>query len=61
VEYRDMLTIIRDRVQLAIDEDMSFEEVIAGNLTLEYDGLYGHDSGDWTTRMFLEAVYDELR
>tara|TARA_R100001143_G_scaffold63539_1_gene71476 strand:- start:4061 stop:5056 length:996 start_codon:yes stop_codon:yes gene_type:complete len=61
VEYRDMLTIIRDRVRLAIDQGMSFEEVLAANLTLEYDGLYGHDTGDWTTHMFLEAVYDELR
>ncbi len=61
VEYRDMVTIIRDRVQLMINEGMSFEEILAAQPSLEYDGIYGHDSGEWTTRMFLEAVYEELR
>ena len=61
VEYRDMLTIIRDRVQLMIDEGKSFEEVLAARPSLEYDGIYGYESGAWTTRMFLEAVYEDLR
>jgi len=61
VEYRDMVTIIRDRVQLMIEEGLSFEEVLVAQPSLEYDGIYGHDSGEWTTRMFLEAVYNELR
>ncbi len=60
VEYRDMVTIIRDRVQLMIDDGLSFEEVLAAHPSLEYDGIYGHDSGEWTTRIFLEAVYAEL-
>ena len=61
VEYRDMVTIIRDRVQAMIDEGKSFEEILAARPSLEYDGLYGYESGDWTTRMFLEAVYEDLR
>jgi glyoxylase-like metal-dependent hydrolase (beta-lactamase superfamily II) len=61
VEYRDMLTIVRDRVRLMVNEGKSFEEVLAARPSLEYDGLYGADSGDWTTEMFLEAVYNELR
>jgi cyclase len=60
VEYRDMVTIIRDRVQSMIDEGKSFEEVLAARPSLEYDGIYGYESGDWTTRMFLEAVYEDL-
>jgi len=40
---------------------MSFEEIINAKPSLEYDGIYGYESGDWTTRMFLEAVYDDLR
>lgn len=60
VEYRDMVTIIRDRVQLMIDDGLSFEEVLAAQPSLEYEGIYGHDSGEWTSRMFLEAVYEEL-
>lgn len=61
VEYRDMLTIIRDRVRLLLEEGKSFDEILAARPSLEYDGLYGADSGDWTTQMFLEAVYNELR
>lgn len=61
VEYRDMLTIIRDRMQLRIEQGKSFEDILDDEISLEYDGLYGSDSGDWTTRMFLEAVYDDLR
>lgn len=61
VEYRDMLTVIRDRVQIMINDGLSFEEVLAARPSLEYDGIYGYDSGDWTTHMFLEAVYNDLR
>jgi hypothetical protein len=43
------------------DLGMSFEDVLAARPALEYDGLYGSDTGDWTTRMFLEVVYDEVR
>jgi cyclase len=61
VEYRDMLTIVRDRVLAMIEAGLSFEDVVAAQPSLEYDGLYGSESGPWTTRMFLEAVYDDLR
>ena len=61
VEYRDMLTIIRDRVQSMIDTGLSFEQILAMQPSLEYDGIYGNDSGEWTTSMFLEAVYEDLR
>jgi glyoxylase-like metal-dependent hydrolase (beta-lactamase superfamily II) len=40
VEYRDMMTIIRDRVKLGIDEKKSLEQIKAINPTLDYDGLY---------------------
>ena len=61
VEYRDMLTIISERMQRRIDEGLSFEAILAEEISLEYDGIYGSDTGDWTTRMFLEAVYEDLR
>lgn len=61
VEYRDMLSIIRDRVSDMIAQGLSFEEVLARRPALEYDGIYGRDSGDWTSRMFLEAVYEDLQ
>lgn len=60
VEYRDMLTIIRDRVELMASEGKSFAQVRAANVSLDYDGVYGAASGSWTTEMFLQAAYTEL-
>lgn len=60
VEYRDMVTIIRDRVRDMINEGRTLDEIIAARPSLEYDGLYGSDTGDWSSRDFLEAVYNEL-
>ena len=60
VEYRDMVTIVRDRVQALIDAGMSLEEVQAARPSLDYDTEYGSDTGVWTTEMFVEAVYRSL-
>ena len=59
--YRDMVTIIRDRID---------DHIKKGNVprsgkeppgpTLDYDGIYGADSGPWTTDMFIEAIYRDL-
>jgi glyoxylase-like metal-dependent hydrolase (beta-lactamase superfamily II) len=60
VDYRDMLTIIRDRVQSMVNKGTTFEQVKAAKPTFDYDGLYGSTTGPWTTDMFVEAVYREL-
>lgn len=60
VEYRDMLTIIRDRVADMIQEGMSLDEVKKGNPTNGYNRQYGRDSDPWTTEMFVSAVYRTL-
>jgi hypothetical protein len=60
VEYRDMLTIVRDRIQDLIQKGMTLEQVQAARPTFEYDGLYGATSGPWTTAMFVEAAYRDL-
>jgi hypothetical protein len=60
VEYRDMLTIIRDRIQDSVRKGMTLEQVKAAHLTRDYDPLYGSDSGAWTTQMFVEAAYRSL-
>ena len=57
VDYRDMVTIIRDRVQDMRRRGMSVEQVKAARPTRDYDGRYGAASGPWTTDMFVEAVY----
>ncbi len=60
VEFRDMLTIIRDRIQAMIDDGMSLRQVLAAQPTRDYDGRYGADSGFWTTEQFVEAAYRSL-
>jgi cyclase len=60
VEYRDMVTIIRDRVRDMIARGMTVEQVKAANPTQGYRKRYGVDSGPWTTAMFVEAVYESL-
>jgi cyclase len=60
VEYRDMLTIVRDRVQDLVAKDKTLTEVKAARPTLDYDGRYGAMTGPWTTDMFIEAVYRDV-
>ena len=60
VEYRDMLTIVRDRIHDLIKQGMSLAGVKAARPTLDYDGRYGATAGPWTTDRFIEAVYAEL-
>jgi glyoxylase-like metal-dependent hydrolase (beta-lactamase superfamily II) len=56
VEYRDMLTIIRDRFQDMINKGMTLEQVKAAKPTEDYDPLYGG-----TNDRFIEAVYKSLK
>ena len=58
--YRDMLTIIRDRVEDMVKKNMTLDQVIAANPSGDYDTEYGATTGPWTTRQFLEAVYKTL-
>ena len=56
--YRDMVTIIRDRVQGMIKKGMTLEQVKAARPTLDYDTRY--DTISWTKDMFITAVYQSL-
>lgn len=60
VEYRNMLTIVRDRIQALIDGGMSLDQVRAAQPTRDYDLEYHGDRPDWTTDMFVESVYRSL-
>ncbi len=59
--YRDMLTIIRDRVLDMIQKGMTLEQVKKAHPTLDYDPRFGSSTGSWTTDMFVEAVYKSLK
>ena len=60
LEYRDMVTIVRDVIQDMIDRGMTLEQVKAANPTNGYNARYGSSKGPWTTEMFVTAVYKGL-
>ena len=55
-----MVTIVRDVVQDMIRQGKTIEQVHTANPTLGYNPRYGADSGAWTTRLFVDAVYTSL-
>jgi hypothetical protein len=59
--YRDMVYIVRDRIQDMIGKGMSLAEVKAARPTRDYDARYGTATGPWTTDMFVEAAYQSLK
>ena len=58
--YRDMVTIVRDRVQDMVKKGMTIDQVKAARPTRDYDPRYGSTTGAWTTDMFVEAAYKSL-
>jgi glyoxylase-like metal-dependent hydrolase (beta-lactamase superfamily II) len=60
-EYRDMLVIIRDRIQDLIRSGATLDQVQAARVTADYDTRFGAVTGTWTTPMFVEAVYSNLK
>jgi len=63
VEYRDMLTIIRDRIQEMVKKGMTLQQVKDARPTLDYDGIYDHPvpGTDWNADKLVEAAYQELK
>jgi cyclase len=61
VYYRDMTTIIRDRVEDMVKKGMTLAQVKAARPSRDYDARYGKQTGPWTTDMFVEAVYQSLK
>jgi hypothetical protein len=57
-EYRDMITIVRDRIQAMVEKGMTMAEVKAAAPAKDYDPLYS--TPGWTTDMFVETVYTDL-
>jgi glyoxylase-like metal-dependent hydrolase (beta-lactamase superfamily II) len=59
-EYRDMLTIVRDRVQDAIAKGQTLDQVKAARLARDYDGRYGAATGPASADAFITMVYRSL-
>ena len=60
IEYRDMATIVRDRIQAYVKRGMTLEQVKEKKPTLDFDPRYGTDTGFWTTASFIETIYKEM-
>ena len=56
--YRDMVTIVRDRVRDMVKKRMTLDQVKRARPTSDYDGIY--DSRAWPADRFVEAVYRSL-
>jgi glyoxylase-like metal-dependent hydrolase (beta-lactamase superfamily II) len=61
VEYRDMVTIIRDRVRDLMADGKTLDQIKAASPAKGYTRRYGSDSGPWTTAQFIEAIYRTLK
>ena len=61
LEYRDMVTIIRDRVQAAMKKGMTLSQItlMKPSATYEYEPRFNRDPA-WTAEMFVEAIYKSL-
>lgn len=58
VDFRDMATIVRDRIQTMIKAGMTLDQVKAAKPTRDYDARYSTPA--WTGDLFIEAVYRTL-
>jgi cyclase len=59
LEYRNVVTMMRDRIQASIDKKMTLEQVKAADPAKGFKSRYGTDPA-WTPDMFIEAVYTSL-
>jgi cyclase len=65
VEYRDMIVIIRDRIQDLVRKGRNLSQVMEAQTTLDYDGRFRRDAGTEDTSniardAFVQAVYKGL-
>ena len=61
INYREMVTIVRDRVQDMVKKNMTLDQVKAAKPTRDYDPLYNTPGAFVTGDAFVEAVYRSLK
>jgi len=61
INFREMVTIVRDRVQDMVKKNMTLEQVKAAKPTFDYDPLYNTPGAFVTGDAFVEAVYRSLK
>jgi len=60
LNYREMATIVRDRIQDMKKKGMTVEQVKAAKPTRDYDPLYNPPGAFWSADQFVDAVYRTL-
>ena len=58
IEYRDMVTIVRDRIKEYVSRGMTLEQVKAKKPTLDWDRRYG--DGFIKPEAFVEVIYKQM-
>ena len=61
INDREMVTIVRDRVQDMVKKNMTLDQVKAAKPTRDYDPLYSAPGAFITGDAFVEAVYRSLK
>ena len=57
-DYRNWMTIVKDRIQAMVKKKMTLQQVKAAKPTLDYDAIFSVPR--WTADQFVEAVYKDL-
>lgn len=60
VDYRDMVTIVRDRVRAMLEDGLSLADVQAARPTRDYDGRFAAPEGPGSASAFVESIYRSL-
>lgn len=58
-EFREMITVVRDRVQAMINDKKTLQQVQAARPAFDYENTYGKNGGP-TAQAFVETVYKSL-
>lgn len=61
INAREMVTIVRDRVQDMVKKNMTLDQVKAARPTKDYDPVYNAPGAFITADAFVEAVYRSLK
>jgi cyclase len=61
INYREMVTIVRDRVQDMVKKNLTLDQIQAAKPTRDYDPLYNTPGAFVTGEAFVEAVYRSLK
>jgi cyclase len=60
VEFRDMVVIVRDRIQTMIKENKTLDQIKAAKPTLDYDTEYIAPNSFVKADQFIESIYRSI-